>query len=192
MKTKDAIRGYVREKRQELEEDWIADMSDVIFDKLVSEQVFEDAGAVACYIGYGSEVRTIGIIDRCFALQKKVCVPAYDKQRSCYRLALINEDTEMVFGRHNISEPSDPEWVASEEVDLFIVPGVAFDLACSRIGYGEGNYDNILSGVAGKKAALAFDFQVFDEIPADEHDISMDMILTETRVIAPPARDERG
>jgi len=71
-----------------------------------------------------------------------------------------------------------------EEIDLVIVPGVVFDKNLNRIGFGKGYYDKILNRLkpSAKKVALAHDFQVLEDIPAEEHDVKMDMIITEKNI----------
>ncbi len=72
-----------------------------------------------------------------------------------------------------------------DKIDLVIVPGVAFDEDLNRIGFGKGYYDRILYRLSSraKKVAVAHDFQVLNSIPSEEHDVKMDIIVTEKRVI---------
>ena len=67
--------------------------------------------------------------------------------------------------------------------DLMAVPGVVFDENGGRIGYGKGYYDRILSEARCRVVALAFDFQVLTEVPSEEHDMTVDALVTETRII---------
>ena len=64
-----------------------------------------------------------------------------------------------------------------------VVPGVAFDQACRRIGRGGGHYDRMLAEMAAWKIGVAFDFQVFGEVPYDTHDVAMDLVVTPTQTI---------
>ncbi len=70
-------------------------------------------------------------------------------------------------------------------IDLVLVPGVAFDHECNRIGFGGGYYDTLLSGLpeSATRVGLAFDEQVVDRIPAETHDAPVDIVLTPTRVL---------
>jgi 5-formyltetrahydrofolate cyclo-ligase len=75
------------------------------------------------------------------------------------------------------------------EIDLFIVPGLAFDPHCNRIGFGKGYYDDLLAGAPDAiKIALAYDFQMVDKIQAEKHDVKMDMVVTPQKVF----RRKRG
>ncbi|WP_278287518.1 5-formyltetrahydrofolate cyclo-ligase [Ruminiclostridium josui] len=75
--------------------------------------------------------------------------------------------------------------VSPDSIDVVIVPGCAFDLHKNRMGYGAGYYDRFLNLISDSclKVGVAFDFQIMDEIPWDEHDIPMDIIITEERNI---------
>jgi 5-formyltetrahydrofolate cyclo-ligase len=72
-----------------------------------------------------------------------------------------------------------------EEIDLVIVPGVAFDEHRNRIGFGAGFYDRFLESVRPScaKIGIAFEFQIYDEVPVEEHDIPLDLVITEKRTI---------
>ena len=69
------------------------------------------------------------------------------------------------------------------DIDLIIVPGIAFDERCNRCGFGKGYYDRLLSESKAVKIGLCYDFQVVDELECDEYDIAMDMVITERRII---------
>jgi 5-formyltetrahydrofolate cyclo-ligase len=92
----------------------------------------------------------------------------------------------MVPGPSRILEPDERTWIPVDDVDLVLVPGLAFDAAGGRVGHGQGHFDRTLRQArAGRpvKAALAFEFQVFDQVPTTESDVRMDVIVTERRVI---------
>ena len=95
---------------------------------------------------------------------------------------------ELAEGAHKILEPRDDlrsrpgKQVNPEELDLVMVPGVAFDPRGGRMGQGKGYYDRLLARVRpdAPLVALAFDCQIFPEIPVAEHDVFMDTVITET------------
>jgi 5-formyltetrahydrofolate cyclo-ligase len=91
---------------------------------------------------------------------------------------------EIVSGQFGIREP-DPDCIEipSHQLDLVLVPGVAFDLHGRRLGRGKGFYDRLLTEVRGMKCGVAFDEQVLNEIPKESHDIHMNFILTPTRCV---------
>jgi 5-formyltetrahydrofolate cyclo-ligase len=93
----------------------------------------------------------------------------------------------MLTGYMGIAEPdaSILHRVDPLEIDMVVVPGVAFDMARNRIGYGGGYYDRFLCTLRPDclKVAVAFELQVFDSIPAASYDIPVDIIVTEERII---------
>jgi len=73
--------------------------------------------------------------------------------------------------------------VAPEEVELFLLPGLAFDLGGHRLGYGRGYFDRVLGRAPGEKVALAFDGQIVETVPVGPQDVPVDAVVTPTRVI---------
>ena len=94
--------------------------------------------------------------------------------------------TNLKEDKYGILEPTkDIEAMNKNELDLVIMPGLAFDTNGGRLGYGGGYYDKYLQKIAGNlsKVALAYDFQIVQEVPKEEHDIKVDYIITEKREI---------
>ena len=71
-----------------------------------------------------------------------------------------------------------------EDISLVLVPGTAFDMQMNRMGFGKGYYDKLLERLSAIKAGLCYDFQLLSEIPHSAHDIPMDIIITEERIIS--------
>jgi 5-formyltetrahydrofolate cyclo-ligase len=118
---------------------------------------------------------------------KKVILPKVDRRRHILQLYEIKNLDETVPGVMGILEPfqSKEREVLLEDVDLVIIPGAGYDYAGKRLGYGGGYYDILL---AGRKKdmpiiALAYEEQIVDVIPAEKHDVRVDMIVTDQRVI---------
>jgi 5-formyltetrahydrofolate cyclo-ligase len=104
---------------------------------------------------------------------------------------LVRSETELVPGPLSIRQPShNAPRVAHDEIDLVIVPGVAFDETGARLGYGGGYFDRLLPMLRADCAriGIAFDEQLLPEIPSEEHDVRVDVVLTPTRVIRPAVR----
>ncbi len=110
-------------------------------------------------------------------------MPAYHSEQQKYALAVMGENEKMTQGYMNIPEPLNPQWIGGEDVDFMIVPGLAFDRQGGRVGYGGGCYDRMLKNTSASKVGLAFGFQLIDHVPLEEHDICLDMVVTETEVI---------
>ncbi len=92
---------------------------------------------------------------------------------------------ELSIGSYGILEPRTEKIRKTrvEDIDLIIVPGVAFDKKGNRIGHGKGYYDRLLDKTNATKIGLAFEFQLLKEIPTDKHDLPIDILITEKRII---------
>jgi 5-formyltetrahydrofolate cyclo-ligase len=117
---------------------------------------------------------------------KKICaLPAFDPAAQIYSARRVqNLTTDLAAGQFGIREPSAccPE-IPFGDLDLVLVPGVAFDLSGHRLGRGKGFYDRLLANVRGVKCGVAFDQQIAKIIPAETHDVRMNFILTPTRCV---------
>jgi 5-formyltetrahydrofolate cyclo-ligase len=152
---------------------------------------YQSARTVMWYVDAGSEVRTRHTLPEALGHGKRVVVPWCVIETNTLELFHLADMNELVEGAYKILEPK-PELrqlpdkvVRPEELDLVMVPGTAFDLRGGRMGQGKGYYDRLLA-TARKNAPLAgiaFDCQIFDEIPVAPHDVFMDVVLTETREI---------
>jgi 5-formyltetrahydrofolate cyclo-ligase len=144
------------------------------------------AKCVAGFLSFGSEVRTHELIRSLLADGKHVCVPSFDpvgQRYVCTELKHFHAD--LAEGKMGILEPK-PQAIRpvhTDLPDLWLVPGLAFDARGNRLGRGMGYFDRLLLGVRGVKIALAYDFQVVKEVPAELHDVCVDFIVTETRII---------
>ena len=82
----------------------------------------------------------------------------------------------------SIEEPTGDETTDINAIELIIVPGVAYDRRGNRIGRGKGYYDRLLSSTSATKIGVGYDFQLIGEdIPAEEHDVAMDIVITDRR-----------
>jgi 5-formyltetrahydrofolate cyclo-ligase len=152
------------------------------------EELPELGGAqwVAAYVSFGTEVETQGLIRQLLGEGRHVCIPSFDWVGQRYICSqLKNFDADLAEGRLGILEPK-PAAVRPVHTDLpdvWVVPGLAFDTSGNRLGRGMGYFDQLLADARGVKVALAYDFQVLDEVPAAPHDVRMDFIVTEHRTI---------
>lgn len=160
--------------------------SHAIMEKVVSHYDFSHAAELLIYVNYGSEVNTKGIISYGLMLGKRIYCPKVleDGKMEFYE---IHFPEELETGYKGILEPKELEerkWQASEANALMILPGAAFDKKGHRIGYGGGYYDRFIenSNFAGIKMALAYSFQVEDEIFFEVHDEKVDLIITENEI----------
>lgn len=146
------------------------------------------ARTVMFYIDVRSEVRTRHDLAKALASDKKVVVPyCVDGELELFHL---QDMTELETGMYKILEPKaelravPKKRVEIESLDLVIVPGVAFDRNGGRTGHGKGYYDKLLEHARPDTplVALAFECQLFPEIPTGEYDVHMDKVVTELAV----------
>lgn len=189
-KKKAEIRNKIIDLRKSLSPEEIRSKSLLITDKLIGLEKFSLSRLVMTYMSFNNEVETGGLIKRLIETGKRIAVPLTVrgdwKSRHILPCEIKDMETGLAPGTYGILEPTEPLHVVDpKEIDLVIVPGVAFDLKRNRIGFGAGYYDRFLSTLPVEciKIGLAFDLQVVDEIPAGEFDIPLNMIITESRVI---------
>ena len=163
-------------------------LSAAIFERIFSLNEYSAAGTVLFYIDVRSEVRTRPALSSVLALQKRIVVPyCVDDRLALFNLRGLDELEPAAFG---ILEPRMPLRELSErrvdpvEIDLVLAPGVAFDRRGGRLGHGLGYYDRLLQRLrpGAVIVGLAFDCQLFDEIPMSPHDVFMDLVVTESAV----------
>lgn len=157
----------------------------LIKERLLALPAFRGAERVALYASFRTEVDTLGIIMEALAAGKEVLLPRVDLVEGRLALHRIEGLEDMAPGFRGIPEPAAGEQVPVQEANLLVVPGVAFDPEGRRVGYGGGFYDRLLPRVKGLRpiVALAYEEQVFPSLPREEHDISVDVVITDARVI---------
>ena len=141
-------------------------------------EVFRSARAVGAYMPLPDEVDITPLFQ---SLEKTFYIPAFDEASGGYRMARMT--MELKKGRFGIPEPAVPVFATEDELDLIIVPGVAFDRTGHRVGRGGGFYDRLLPQYRAVRAGICFGFQCLEPIPAQEHDIRMDWVVTEVQIL---------
>ena len=150
-----------------------------IFDALFKLLEKIEYSTVFIYLSFGTEVDTKAIVDRLFKLGKTVCVPKIvdGKMKS----VKIDKSTELIINDYGIKEP-----ILEEELlpDLAIVPMVAFNEGCYRVGYGKGYYDRYFSSINCDvlKIGVAYEEQKVCGFDIDEYDVPCDIIITDANI----------
>lgn len=171
------------QRRELSDKDWLT-ASEKAQLQLLSLEEYRQALSVALYYPAHRETDTMMIAEAALAEGKKLYFPAICGPNM--EMRHIKDLTELKPGKFGIHEPCRPERHEPGLPDMIIVPGVLFDLNGHRIGYGKGYYDRYLEQHSGNchLVGLCHDFQLVDEpIPADRHDIRMEIIITENRII---------
>jgi|SRR3989344_5813752 len=179
--TKEEIRTRLISQRISLEKDTVELAGNTITRAFIEAKLLTDIRNILCYIATGNEVETKLLIDNLQSLDKNVYVPAFDYDRKVYVFARFNGWGNLVLGPYGVKQPADSGEI--ESIDLAILPGVAFDTKGYRLGYGKGVYDRLLAGSPALRVGFAYDFQIVDRLPAEKHDLKMDFIITEKRIL---------
>lgn len=163
-------------------------VSQAICEKFAALEEFAAARSVMVYIDVRTEVRTRHYLPKLLASGKRIVVPYCVVGE--LKLFLLESMDELAVGMYKILEPKEElrgvpgKRVDVQEVDLIMVPGVAFDRRGARMGHGFGYYDKLLEHARPETplVALAFECQLFPEIPTQTHDVFMNKIITERAI----------
>jgi len=164
-----------------------------IEDRLFSHSVFINAQSILMYVSFRSEVDTRKYLNDIIKLGKKLVLPLVDTRHKVLKLYEVTNPNELTPGYMGILEPGILRYRrrSLKDIDLVIIPGTGFDPKGNRLGYGGGYYDKLLSMESREMAnvehittvALAFEEQIGEKIPSEPHDIKVDMIVTDERLI---------
>lgn len=184
---KKAIREQAHENRRNQENK--EELSRAICEKFVSLPQYAAARTVMFYVDVRTEVRTRDSLATALTHGKQIVVPWCNAAGELELFWLKSMD-DLSIGMYKILEPK-PELrtlpdrqVAVRELDLIMVPGVAFTREGARMGHGKGYYDKLLEHARPDTplVALAFECQLFPDIPTQAHDVFMDLVITESNV----------
>ncbi|MDA8086163.1 MAG: 5-formyltetrahydrofolate cyclo-ligase [Nitrospiraceae bacterium] len=184
--TKSEIRAVILKKRGLIGPGQRAAKDSAIKERLLGMDVFKTAKTVVLYASFKSEADTHALIEGRLKAGVRVILPRVEgEELGLYEITSMDRDLRP--GMMGIPEPAgDVRGADINEADIIIVPGVAFDLAGGRLGYGKGYYDRLLALRRGNipLAALAYEEQIWEgPLPLSPHDINMDCVVTEKRTI---------
>ncbi|MBI4982747.1 MAG: 5-formyltetrahydrofolate cyclo-ligase [Candidatus Omnitrophica bacterium] len=177
--TKEEIRSRILlelKKQREEERDL---KSRLICERLFRVKAFKEAKNVMFYIAFGGEVNTEEMIREARRLGKIVTVPVCKEDRVTMTPCILDEHATLKKGPYGVREPALVKHTSLRDLDLVIVPGLAFDKKGNRLGRGKGCYDRFLSKLSEhtNSIGLAFGFQILPVIPTDEHDVSVKRVV---------------
>ena len=187
---KKEFRKKVINLRKEKDKDFIKQNSDIITDKLLNLDCIKNAKNIMLYLDFNNEVSTYSLIKKLLNLGKIVSSPiTLKEERKLIPSQITDLKNGIQYGAYNIREPK-PECspaINIKDLDVVIVPAVAYDKSCYRLGYGGGFYDRFLENLRKDAVTIgiAFDLQIFDEVPKEAHDAQLDYIVTESRILTP-------
>lgn len=155
---------------------------EAIYRKIINNEFYIKAKVIFIYVSFGSEADTHSIINHALKNNKTICVPKVINKNEGMKAIKINSLEELSSSTLGILEPSNfSNEIQPSEIDLLIMPGLAFDINGGRLGYGAGYYDRFLKLIPDKahKLGIAYKYQLLDNIPMDEHDMFIDEIITD-------------
>lgn len=182
---KQALRERVLARRDALAADARAGAAGAIAARIAAMPSFAAARTVLMTLPFRNEWDTRPLIEAARATGKRVALPRVDESMRMLELFEVTDlGRDVRPGYRGIDEPcAHCTPVAAAAIDWVLVPGVAFDPACRRLGYGGGFYDRLLPLVPSDapRVSGAFDVQLVERVPAAPHDIAVDTIVTESR-----------
>lgn len=184
------VRLDIRDKKSELrkhfktlrellsEEKWQTD-SQVICNHLLKSGYYQLSKTIAFYMAINREVDLSLALNQALK-EKEVFLPRTDIKEKTLYFHRVSSIDELKVGAYGILEPNfEAKAISEKDLDLILVPGLAFDLTKGRLGYGGGFYDRVLKETKALKVGVAFSFQVVPKLPLEPFDVRMDLLLTE-------------
>lgn len=181
---KSEARKLVVQRRNELSQIEIRNKTISIIELLKTTDDFIHAKNIFCYVAsMKGEVDTKILIDQMIGWGKNVFLPKLNKNTKSFRRFHFTNWDDLIKNSDGYWEPKHGIDEDMSDVDLIIIPALAVSKTGQRVGYGGGYYDKLLRQTYSPKYVLAFEFQVFDYIESSVHDVRVDKIITERRII---------
>lgn len=170
------IRRKIKNMRGMLLEKERIDAAREVFDRLEKTAAFLMADRILMYHSLPDELSTHEFLDK-WKSRKKFFLP---RVNGVNLDILPYDESRLELGAFHIEEPVGQDTVNPDEIELVVVPAVAYDRKGNRLGRGKGFYDRLLAETRATKIGVAYEFQMLDEIPAEPHDVRMDMVITQS------------
>ncbi len=165
----------IKEQKKLLTEQYKQEASKSALSRLEDTDCFKDSHNILLYNSLPDELCTKWFIDK-WHQHKNLYLPRVNGEE----LDILRYEPKSLHkGSFNIDEPDGDCLCDISDIELIVVPGVAFDKRCNRVGRGKGYYDRLLATAKAYKVGIAYDFQVFDMIEVEKHDIPLDMVITD-------------
>jgi 5-formyltetrahydrofolate cyclo-ligase len=180
-KLKSVFRENVKTQRAQVPPEAAQEAATSLWTQLKEESFFQKAERVAAFCSVGTEIDTMPLLEGILKSSKKLYLPKTDKTKTLIEFHPVHDLKTLKSGPFDILEPPAGTALPPEEIDLILVPGLAFDNRGHRLGYGQGYYDRFLKLLRPECFTLgvAYSFQIIDKTPDIEHDIPVNAVLTE-------------
>ncbi|MDE6510478.1 MAG: 5-formyltetrahydrofolate cyclo-ligase [Muribaculaceae bacterium] len=176
---KSEIRRKIRNLRMMLSEMEKASAAEEVFAQLEKTAAFMMADTILMYHSLPDELQTIKFLQK-WHDRKRFFLP---RVNGVNLDILPYEESRLELGSFHIEEPTGEDTVDVDDIELMVIPAVAFDRKGNRLGRGKGFYDRLLATSKATKIGVGYEFQLFDSIPSEPHDVAMDMVITQKTLI---------
>ncbi len=189
--TKDSKKSILTEISERLavfSSDEMAKKQEIIEEKLLEFANFLEAELALLYVRRASEMATDKILRISLAARKGIVLPAFSESKHAISLFRINDlDADLKKSSSDRMEPNPDtcKKISLEDIDIAVIPGLAFDEKGGRIGFGEGFYNRLIAKLpeTTRKIAIAFEEQIVEHVPMDSRKHNLDIIITDQRTI---------
>jgi len=154
---------------------------------ILESAVWQRASQVMLYVPMSGELDVNLLLKSGLEKGKQVALPRFSEEKNAYVACKIDNLSDLVPGKFGVLEPPPiSQKMNTKQLDLAIVPGVAFVGLGGRLGRGGGFFDRLLAGIPAKKCGVCFEQQVYPDVAVERHDVKMDMIATPNGWLIPP------
>ena len=161
--------------------------AEIIIKNLLATELYQKANHIMLFAAFGSELNLLPLVETIIKAGKHAYLPVVDKKINRILPIEVHKLEDLKPGCYGIPEPSPDNYLEStpDLLDLIITPAVAFDNDKYRIGYGAGYYDRFFASLKNDiiKIGVGFDEQLISEVPREPHDIQLDYVLTDKRLL---------
>lgn len=182
MKSKNQLRKQLKLIRDNISSNVRKTEEEIIINTILNSEIYKKSKLIFIYNSFRSEVDTACIIDNAMDRFKIVALPVTNSHDNSMEAYIINKESKFIKDSYGISIPdkSNSNIINPQEIDLAIVPLLAYDNFGNRLGYGGGYYDRYLPKLREDAfvVGLAFSNQLVENLPYEEHDNKLDYIIT--------------
>lgn len=166
------------------------EFSQQLADHLLASDLYQSATTILAYAALPTEISLDPFITQALVNGKNICIPTIDWQSKSMKPAQIrNLDTDLEIGRYGVRTPNERcPLVEPNDIDLILIPGLAFDREFNRLGRGAGFYDRMIDSLSAPRSPLVgvcFSAQIVEKIPTEPHDHPMDRVITQIGIVEP-------
>lgn len=186
---KTQLRKELLQKRNNIDGDYSISASQAIFENALQNQKIQGAKTILSYMPYGKEANILPLNQWILDSGKNLCIPRVKDSTVMEAIKIEDLDKGLVKKAFGILEPQDNLGAIDiHEIDLVLVPGVAFDKYGNRLGHGKGYYDRFLSKCSVNTIfiGICYSFQLLESIPFSSHDVKVHYIITESSLYTMP------